>query len=401
MNYWPAESCNLTETTPPLFSFLGRLSNAGEKTAKELYGCRGWVAHTVTNVWGFTAPGWHLSWGMHPTGGAWLALHLWEHYAYNSDTTFLRDTAYPILKKAAEFFLDYLVPHPQYGWLVAGPSNSPENVYRDDSHQHHFIDMGVTCDRVLIYDIFRACISASHILDHDGAFRAQLETTITKLSPFQIGKNGRLQEWLLDYEDVHPEHRHTCHLLALYPGDQIDVRITPELAQAARKTIDLRRIQKHWEGTGWSYGNFLGYYARLGDGEKSWDDIGHVVNDITAPNLLICHPALAGAQNYIYELDGNTGFTAAIAEILLQSHLHEVRILPALPQAWTEGAVIGLCARGGFVVDISWKDGTLTCVTILSRSGGLLTLRYKEKIVEIPTQAQTAYAWDGNLNRIP
>lgn len=367
MNYWPAESANLAECHEPLIRFIDRLREHGRKTAKKVYGARGWVAHVFTNAWGYTAPGWSTAWGVHLTAGAWLCMHVWDHYSYSGDREYLAKTAYPILKEAAEFFLDHLFEHPG-GWLVSGPSNSPENRFRTAQGEEAHLSLGPTCDRVCIDDLFAHVIEAGRILGIDSGFREQVRKARARLSPLRIGRHGQLQEWLEDFDEPMRNHRHTSHLLALYPCDQITPRRTPELARAAEVTIRRRLESGNWEDVEWSRANLINFHARLLDGENAARSVFSLLRTLTAPNLLTVSPAgIAGARIEIFVVDGNTGAGAGIAEMLLQSHSGEVCFLPALPGAWGTGSFRGLRARGGLEVDLEWRKGR--AVSAVLRAG--------------------------------
>jgi alpha-L-fucosidase 2 len=407
-NYWPAEACNLSECHEPLFRLIESLRAPGRRTAQKVYGARGWVCHVFTNPWGYTAPGWGHGWGIHPTGGIWIASDLWEHYQFTGDKQFLAQRAYPVLKEAAEFFLDYMVEHPKYGWLVTGPSVSPENFFRTADGQTCSESMGPTCDRVLVYDLFTSCIEGSRILDRDTEFRARLEAARAKLPPLQVGKHGQLQEWLEDFDEAQPNHRHTTHLLALYPGAQITPRATPGLAEAARVTLQRRLSQKNWEDVEWSRANLVNFYARLGDAEQAHAHLLGLLREDTETDLLtFSRGGIAGAPQNIFCIDGNYAGAAGISEMLLQSHETEVQsptskvqslyLLPALPKAWANGSVKGLRARGEFEVDLAWKDGKLTRVSVKSLLGNPCKLRLGGRIVELQTRQGKSYFFDGKL----
>lgn len=360
MNYWPAEVTNLSETHEPLFQMVRELSESGSKTAEVLYGAEGWVAHHNSDIWRATYPIDFAAAGMWPTGGGWLVQHLWEHYLYTGDKKFLANI-YPVMKGSADFFLTSLVKHPVYGWMVVSPSVSPEQGP---------ITAGTTMDNQIVFDVLTRTFKASEILGEDPGYRKQLTEMIEKLPPMHIGKYSQLQEWIEDVDDPKNEHRHVSHLYGLYPGNQISPYSNPELFEAARNSLTYRGDM----ATGWSIGWKTNLWARLLDGNHAY----HIINNMltlagrnldgrTYPNLFTAHPP--------FQIDGNFGLTAGVAEMLLQSHDDAVQLLPAIPDNWKKGEVSGLVARGGFEVSMKWNNGEVEEVKILSKLGGNLRLR--------------------------
>ena len=377
MNYWPAEVGNLSELHEPFIQMVKEVAQTGAETAKTMYGARGWVLHHNTDIWRITGPVDFAASGMWPTGGAWFCRHLWEHYLHTGDLAFLKEI-YPVMKGAAEFFVDFMVAEPEHGWMVVAPSNSPENAFMRDPGDVT-VCAGTTMDNQMVSELFTNIITAAGILGDDSGFAQTLADLKEKMAPMQIGRHAQLQEWMYDWDDPNDHHRHVSHLYGLFPGNQISPLRTPELFAAARNSLEYRGDP----ATGWSMGWKVCLWARLLDGNRAYKLITDQLSPAgstgfwgkggTYPNLFDAHPP--------FQIDGNFGCAAGIAEMMLQSHDGAVHILPSVPERWTDGKVTGLVARGGFIVDIEWKDGKAAEVKVKSQLGGNLRLRSADALV--------------------
>jgi alpha-L-fucosidase 2 len=391
MNYWLAEMTNLSECHEPFLKFIGDLREMGRITARKIYGSRGFVAHHTIDAWLGTAPFGKAGYGMWPMGAAWCCQHLFTHYQYTEDKEYLAKHAYPIMKEAAQFFVDFMVPEPKTGYLVTSPSMSPENRYLTEEGKKVAVAYGCAMDRSIVLELYRNCIASAEILGIDQAFSDTLQSQIEKIKPLQIGSDGRLMEWMEEFEEFDPGHRHISHLYALHPSNQISKARTPDLFDAAKKTIE-HRLANGGGHTGWSRAWIINFWARLLEPQKAHENIIALQRKSTLPNLLDVHPP--------FQIDGNFGVVSGVTEMLMQSHDNEIFILPALPVEWSKGSINGLLARKGFEVDLEWENSILKSVTIKSKLGNNLQLRYGDIVVNKTTQAGDVLKFNSKLEAI-
>lgn len=391
MNYWPAETTNLAECQEPLYQMIAECSETGAVVAREHYNAPGWVLHHNTDIWRGTAPINHSNHGIWVSGGAWLCTHLWEHYRFSQDKDFLARKAYPLMKGAAEFFTRFLVTDPKTGYQVSTPSNSPEN---------GGLVAGPTMDHQIIRALFGACIEASAILGTDQLFAQKLKDMLPLIAPNRIGKHGQLQEWMEDNDDPNNHHRHVSHLWGVYPGSEINWQQTPELMKAARQSLIFRGD----DGTGWSLAWKINFWARFLDGDHAFNMVKLLFRPVQIDNVVYT----GGGGSYAnlfdahppFQIDGNFGAPAGMIEMLLQSHLNEISVLPALPHALPYGEISGVCARGGFELSFSWNNGKLEKLKVVSKAGRTCRLRYGGKTLEFDTRKGKSYYLDGDLGLV-
>lgn len=416
MNYFPTETANLSDLQAPLMRYIEYLAEAGRTTAHQFYGCPGWVAHVFSNVWGFTDPGWETSWGMNVTGGLWLATHMIEHYEYTLDRKFLAEQAYPVLKAAAEFFLSYMTVDSRTGYLVTGPSVSPENsFYPNGQTEEQQLSLAPTIDIILVRDLFQFCVQAVRELgDNDTDLVRKLEDSLTKLPPFKIGQRGQLQEWLEDYAEAQPDHRHLSHTMGLCRSSQISARHTPDLAAATRVTLDQRQERTNLEDIEFTAALFALNYARLNEPDPAFRQLGHLIGELAFDNLLTySKPGIAGAETNIFVADGNYGGAAVLAEMLMRSISRttsnapaggqvevEIDLLPALPSAWRSGHIRGLRARGNIEVDVEWRGGKLSTATLRSYSDVRVVVYYAGYSQRLTVRGGGVTRLDGELQLV-
>lgn len=399
-NYWLTNVGNLAECNKPLFTYIASLAEAGRNTARTVYGAQGWTAHTTANIWGFTAPCNCIAWGLFPTAGSWMATHLWTQWEYTRDLDFLRHTAYPLLKGNARFLLSYMCIDPNTGYLVTGPSISPENSFGYEG-QTHSASMMPTVDLVLAREVFQDCLRSTELLNTDAAFADSLRKVLSLLPPLRINKYGGVREWLEDYDDVNVNHRHTSHLLALYPYYQITTQNTPELAKAAYNTLERRLTAQGWEDVEWSRAWAICYFARLRHSQEAYNSINQLIGKLSRENLFTVSPkGIAGAPWDIFAIDGNMAGAAGMAEMLVQSHAGYIEFLPTLPIAWDEGQFTGLCVRGGAEVSAKWASGKVLNAKLKATSNGEFKIKIPDGIQVIKVKGKKMKGFTNDIIRV-
>jgi alpha-L-fucosidase 2 len=391
MNYWPAEVTNLSALHKPFLNYIDAMRADAKKTAMDMYGIKGTVAHFTSDAWLFTEPYGQTQWAMWPMGMAWCSRHFWEHYLFTGDKEFLKEQGYPVMKDAAEFCAAWLVKNPQTGKLVSGPSISPENTFKTKNGEIATMVMGPTMDHMIIRDLLNNTIAASEVLQIDESLRKKYRSILKNLSPTQITSDGRIMEWTEEFEEPEPGHRHISQLYGLHPANEITWQKNGPMLEAARKTI-AHRLANGGGHTGWSRAWIINFYARLHDGDEAHQHLSMLLKKSTLPNLFDNHPP--------FQIDGNFGATAGVTEMLLQSHAGEIEILPALPKAWQNGHIHGICARGGFELKIQWENGHASRIEILSKLGNACKLRYGNSMKEFNTVKGQRYVFNGDLNEV-
>lgn len=387
-NYWLTNVGNLAECNKPLFRYIGDMAKAGAETARVFYGCNGWTAHCTSNIWGFTAPAGCIAWGLFSTGGSWMATHLWTQYEYTRDVEYLRTVAYPLLKSNARFLLDFLCKDPNTGYLVTGPSISPENSFGWNG-QKPCASMMPTIDLVLTREILNDCLLSTQILNTDEAFADSVSKALSQLPPIRINKYGGIREWMDDYDDVNVNHRHTSHLLCLYPFYQVTTQKTPELAEAAHQSIQRRLTAEGWEDVEWSRAWAICNYARLRYPQEAYQSVNQLIGSLGRENLFTVSPkGIAGAPWDIFVIDGNMAGAAGIVEMLVQSHAGYVEFLPVLPKEWANGSFTGLCVRGGAEVSATWSHSQVTQAQLRATHDGTFTVLVPKGITKVKANRQ-------------